>query len=529
MIEILRSENERALEASRAELADLTRRFDVLAEAIPVVCWTADSSGWIDWYNRRWYEFTGQTPVEAAGWGWQTAHHPDDFLEVMQRWPHSIATGAPFEMEFRLRRHDGTFHWFLARAEPLRDKDGNILRWYGSYVDINAQKAALERTKRIAETLQEVFLPIELPRRANLRFDALYLPAEKDALVGGDWFDAFELPSGRIVFSIGDVAGHGLPASILVGRLRQMIYTLAFTLDDPAAILAECDRILRHQNPDTIVTALVGIIGENEKSLRYASAGHPPPLMAVRRGEPALVLPLGAAPLGVGLDVKLVTHEVEIPPDAVVAVYTDGMTEFSRNILVGEEKLRTAVGLLVGDTTIARPALAVKEIVFDDLPAADDAALLIMQFSAVDVAKLRSDPSLLEKVWRFHSSDAYAAHNSRHEVIKYLHGLAAKADELLTAELVIGEILANTVEHAPGLVEVCVDWTGDDPVVTVRDAGPGFTRVRGDLPENALAEGGRGMFLMKSFAKEISVRKLPSYGTELRAVLRMERASLGSG
>ena len=109
-----------ALSQREALLADSERRFHALAEAIPVMCWTADAEGSIDWYNRRWYEYTGQTPEEAVGWGWQAAHHPDDFFEVMRKWPHSINSGERFEMEFRLRRHDGVFHWFLTRAEPMR-------------------------------------------------------------------------------------------------------------------------------------------------------------------------------------------------------------------------------------------------------------------------------------------------------------------------------------------------------------------------------------------------------------------------
>ena len=82
----------------------------------------------------------------------------------------------------------------------------------------------------------------DLSYLSYLRIDAVYLPAEKDALVGGDWYDAFELPDGRLVFSIGDVAGHGLEASITVGRLRQAIFTLAWRENDPGAILKELDQ-----------------------------------------------------------------------------------------------------------------------------------------------------------------------------------------------------------------------------------------------------------------------------------------------
>ena len=514
---------EEALLDHEAKLVDSERRFRALGEAIPVICWTADAAGWIDWYNRRWFEYTGQSPEEAEGWGWQAAHHPDDFLEVMRRWPHSIATGEPFEMEFRLRRADGVFHWFLTRAEPLRDGGGAVVRWYGSNVDIDAQKLALERTKRIAEALQEVFLPKQLPQLPDLRFDAVYLPAEKDAHVGGDWFDAFELPDGRVVFSIGDVAGHGLPASIIVGRLRQSIFTLACRVEDPAVILRETNAILLFQEPETFVTALVGFVNPARTSLTYSTAGHPPPLIAYRNHEPAQMLPYGGPPLGIDPEPHFVAHSARIEPDTVVALYTDGMTEFSRDILAAEAKLRMAVALLVGNVSIARPAAAVQEIVFDDQPARDDAALLLMQFSAVEAAGLRSDAPPLEKKWRFHSSDAWTARNSRMEIVAHLRSLALENEEMFTSELIVGEILANTVEHAPGLVDVALDWAGEKPVVIVRDTGPGLRYLSGTLPENALDEGGRGIFLIKTLAEEASVREIPGFGTEMRVVLPLRR------
>ncbi|HEY7982161.1 MAG TPA: PAS domain-containing protein [Candidatus Eremiobacteraceae bacterium] len=518
-----RKHAEGSLGTSNARLEDSERKFRALANAIPVICWTADAQGWIDWYNNRWFEFTGQTNDEALGWGWQAAHHPDDFLDVMRSWPRSIETGESFEMEFRLRRHDGVFHWFLTRIEPLRDTDGKIIRWYGSHIDIDAQKNALERTKRVAETLQEVFLPKHLPQYPDIRLDALYLPAEKDSLVGGDWFDAVALPDGRLMFSIGDVAGHGLHASALVGRIRQAIFTLAFKFTDPAMILKETDRILSHQEPDIMVSALVGFVNATHTTINYANAGHPPPIVAYRSDSSTATQPFGEPPLGIGSEQDYMTHEIPLHPDAVVALYTDGMIEFSRDLDSAEAKLRTAVALLVGNTSIARPALAVQEIVFDGMPPKDDAALLLMQFSAVDMSALRSRAVELEKTWRFHSSDAQTAHVSRHEIVAFLKQMAAEPEQVFAGELVLGELLANTVEHAPGIVEVHVDWTGARPIVTVRDVGPGLVNLNRDLPEDILQEHGRGVYLIKTLADEASVRRSPGYGAEVRAVLPITR------
>lgn len=519
---------EEALRDREQLLADSERRFRVLAEAIPVICWTADAKGWIDWYNHRWYEYTGQTTGDAAGWGWQAAHHPDDFLEVMRRWPDCIASGEPFEMEYRLRRHDGEYHWFLARAEPLRNEKGQIVRWYGSNADIDAQRTALDRTKRIAATLQDVFLPNELPQRPRLRLDAHYIPAEQDALVGGDWFDAFDLPDGRICFSIGDVGGHGLEASVAVGRARQAIYALAYHHREPASILRDLNRLFSYQEPNLLVTALVGFVDPSLDSIVYASAGHPPPLVATANESPAEQLSCGGPPIGSGYEGSFENHELKIPPNSILALYTDGVTEFSRNILDGERRLRSAVSLFVGNTSVASPAKAIAEIVFNGAPPRDDVAIMIMQFSSVDIETSPIDDPKLERSWRFHSSDAQTARKTRQAVMQHLRQLARNRDEIFPSELALGEAIANTVEHAPGLVEITLDWRERKPIIVIRDAGPGLNELPRTLPKDPLNENGRGLYLIRSFAESVSVRRLPGYGTEMRLVLPMERRQLAA-
>ena len=512
-----------ALEESRTQLGDAESRFQILAQAIPVICWSADASGWIDWYNERWYEYTGQTADEAAGWGWQAAHHPDDFLEVMRRWPHSIATGVPFEMEFRLRRYDGVYHWFLTRAEPLRDERGVVVRWYGSNVDVDAQKRAHEQTKRVAERLQEVFLPAQLPNRPDVHFDAVYLPAESESLVGGDWYDVFDLPSGGIGFSIGDVAGHGLAASMLVGRLRQAIYTLALLFDDPARVLNETNRVLQQQDPGTMVTALMGFIDPARSQISYANAGHPPMLLARSAHEPATVLATGDLPLGVVDDLTVVTHSVSIPPTAVVAIYTDGMVEFARDLMTAESRLQTAIALLVGDTTLSHPATTIKEIVFENNVPRDDAALLLMQFSRERAQIVPSPVAPLERTWRFHSSHAFTASKIRTQIVEYFRESALDPRELDDAEIVVGEIVANAVYYAQGLIELSIDWGEEKPVLKVVDVGSGIQSADFRLPNNPMQESGRGLFLVRSFADEVRVEKLPDGGSCLCVVLPVRR------
>jgi PAS domain S-box-containing protein len=506
---------------------DLLHSLETLAESVPAIVLRTDPTGWINWYNHRWYEFTGQTREEAAGWGWQTAHHPVDFQHVIQEWPKALATGQPIEIEFRLRRYDGEYHWHLARVEPIRDDKGAILSWYGTVVDIQAQKTALERTTRVATTLQEAFLPNRLPRRENLRIDANYVSAEEDALVGGDWYDAFELPDGRLCFSIGDVAGHGLAASLIVGKLRQAMFTLALDMDDPAAILRKVDRILRIIEPGTFVTALLGFIDAAAKTMRYASAGHPPPIVAYAPDAPAQVLALGGPPLGVMDDLELVTHEVAIEPDMVVALYTDGMTEFSHDALLGERAVRAALPKFVA-ASIEHPARMLYDLVVGNAVPADDAAVMLLQFSAIPEVTSTDEP-LHKREWRFHASDAQAAHMARREIGSYIHRLGGDTDSTSVSELIVGELIANTVEHAPGLVHLSIEWDDEHPVFIVRDSGPGLERVQASLPADIMNEGSRGLFLVQSLSPSVTVAKSPSGGAELRAVLPITRHTTDLG
>jgi PAS domain S-box-containing protein len=140
-------------------------QFRALAESIPQLAWMADATGGRDWFNQRWYEYTGATPAEARGWGWRTFHHPEHVDRVIAGIRHSWETGEPWEDTFQLRGKDGRYRWFLSRAQPIRDADGNVVRWFGTSTDINelreaevARDRALAEARTERERLYEVFM-----------------------------------------------------------------------------------------------------------------------------------------------------------------------------------------------------------------------------------------------------------------------------------------------------------------------------------------------------------------------------------
>jgi PAS domain S-box-containing protein len=129
-------------------------RFRTLANAIPQLCWMANAEGWTFWYNQRWYEFTGTTPLEMVGSGWQSVHDPKFLPTILEGWQKSIQDGEPFEMVYPLRAGDGTFHPFLTRVMPLRDQAGKVVRWFGTNTDITEQRRTEDALRENQERLQ---------------------------------------------------------------------------------------------------------------------------------------------------------------------------------------------------------------------------------------------------------------------------------------------------------------------------------------------------------------------------------------
>ncbi len=132
---------------------DAEEQFQVLADNIPALCWMASADGWIYWYNRHWYEYTGTTPESQEGWGWESVHDPKELPAVKERWKASLATGQPFEMVFPLKGADGAFRPFLTRVLPHRDAEGRIVRWFGTNTDISGEREAAARQQLLMDEL----------------------------------------------------------------------------------------------------------------------------------------------------------------------------------------------------------------------------------------------------------------------------------------------------------------------------------------------------------------------------------------
>jgi len=132
---------EEIAERRRAEaLSASERNLSLIIDTIPTLAWSAAPDGSADFLNQRWLDYTGMTAEQAHGWGWEAAIYPSDVKRLANHWQSSLVSGTPLEAEGRMRRYDGAYHWFLFRANPLRDESGKIVKWYGINIDIEDRK-----------------------------------------------------------------------------------------------------------------------------------------------------------------------------------------------------------------------------------------------------------------------------------------------------------------------------------------------------------------------------------------------------
>ncbi|MFF5703816.1 SpoIIE family protein phosphatase [Streptomyces sp. NPDC012794] len=270
--------------------------------------------------------------------------HPDDaaalgrFLRAVMRYRR------PASVNLRLRRSDGILRHIRVVAEPVLDSAQRLHAVRGAYQDISAQhwtEVALAATRdqlalteaesaernRLALQLQHAIMPphhhIEAP---GLKVAVRYRPAETESLVGGDWYDTLVLPSGLIMLSVGDVAGHGIEAATGMVVLRNAMRGLAVTGAGPAQLMSWLNTVTHHLTKQVTATAVCGLYDPRTRVMRWARAGHLPPVL-VRKGEASALPLIDGLLLGALPDVTYAEQEVRLEPQDTLLLFTDGLVE----------------------------------------------------------------------------------------------------------------------------------------------------------------------------------------------------------
>ncbi|WP_435833401.1 SpoIIE family protein phosphatase [Streptomyces bungoensis] len=271
--------------------------------------------------------------------------HPDDAVAIGRFLRTLLHRRRPASAAFRLMRPDGVTRHMRVVAEPVLDTDGQTFVVRGAYQDISAQhwtEVALAATRdqlahteqqadernRLALQLQHAIMPpeqtpLQIP---DLQVAVRYRPAETEHLVGGDWYDAVVLPSGLVLLCVGDVAGHGIEAATSMVVLRNALRGLAVTGAGPAQLLSWLNIVAHHLTGAVTATAVCGLYDGEGRTLRWARAGHLPPVL-VRDSEASALPRLKGLLLGAVPEAVYEETEVQLAAGDTLLMYTDGLIE----------------------------------------------------------------------------------------------------------------------------------------------------------------------------------------------------------
>jgi anti-anti-sigma factor len=371
-------------------------------------------------------------------------------------------------------------------------------------------RAGFEREHRITETLQRSLLPERMPEIPGVALASRYLPGSAGLDVGGDWYDVFLLPNGRVALTIGDVVGRGVASAAAMGQLRTALRAYALDAGSPGAVVERLSRLVHEFESAQMATLVYAVLDPDTGQLTFASAGHPPPLL-VGPGATARFLDDGRSPpLGVWQG-TVRDATVTMEPGATLLLYTDGLVESrTESIEQSLEAFRRSVLDHDGDLD----ALCDDRILRSPRPQAsdDDVALLALRLMpmATDALKL------------VYPAEPHVVASVRRAVSRWLGKVGATDEEIHDIVLGCDEAATNVLEHAygPGGGPLEVDATNADGTISI------IVRDHGTWRPPREDGRGRGFVLMEAVSDSVDVVHT-AHGTEvhLRRRLGHERAA----
>lgn len=371
-----------------------------------------------------------------------------------------------------------------------------------------------EREREIARTLQTSLLPMEIPRVSGVEFSARVIAGVEGVDVAGDWYDVVPLPLGRVAFAVGDVAGRGVLAAAAMGQLRSSLRAYALEGLEPSDALARLNGFVLSQERMAFATVAFGVLDTTSGTMRYASAGHLPPLLIGADGEPRLLEAAASLPVGLMPEAYYEQSEHRLTTGDVLAIYTDGLVE-SRTRSIDE-----GLALLLRHARGERGApegLVEKLLERLATNAGDDVTVLALRFvPALAPAAPTRAAGVLAGTYPAIPPSAPLA---RARLRTYLDEIRMPRDRAADVQLAAGEAVANAVEHAyagaaqPGIFSMRAEVDGDLLVVHILDHG--IWRQRSADQRAVLSERGRGFTLMHAVCDDVYVHH-DERGTRVR-------------
>jgi anti-sigma regulatory factor (Ser/Thr protein kinase)/putative methionine-R-sulfoxide reductase with GAF domain len=412
--------------------------------------------------------------------------------------------GVPMVVE---RRLIGVMHVGTLSPRRFTEDDIHLLRAVADRAAMAIDHDRLVLQYRIAESLQRRLLPERFPEVPGVEFAARYLPAAEATTVGGDWYDAFGLPDGRVGVTVGDVVGHGVAAASLMGELRTALRVYGLEEAGARQVMRKLARFVAGRGIESMATCAFATFDVERSLVCLASAGHPPPLI-ISPGGARYVEQRGGPPLGTKVDHPYDAIEFPLEPGEILLLYTDGVIERRGQLLSeGQERLaKTAAAAPL------EPELLSAKVV-ETLPVngPDDAAVLAMQNRAGANGRLSLTLS----------ATAEQLVVVRRALRRWLRGDSVTPADRSAAVLATNEACSNAIEHAYGpgeaTFEVEAELSDHTLEVTVRDRGR-WREPRGE-------HRGRGLMMIRAVMDEVELVPGES-GTTVRMTRRLGRREL---
>ena len=374
----------------------------------------------------------------------------------------------------------GVLHVGTLVHRGFADDEVELLQSAADRAALTIASRVTERERGLADALQSSLMP-RLPDLPAVALTGRYLPAAS-AQLGGDWYDAFQLPDGRLGMAIGDVVGRGFHAAAIMGQLRSGLRAYALDGMSPGAVLERLSPLLRQLEPGRTATVLYVVLDPHGGSLVASSAGHPPPLLAHEDGDPEFMELAGSPPLGATRHVSYEDREHSLDPGCALLLYTDGLVERPGESLdAGLERMKAVVR--AGDEDLEHLGDALVDALLPEGPTEDDAALLLGRALPLSGSLMAQLPADVESIPLM-----------RRMLGRWLNEAGATLDEAEDLSLAASEACANAIEHAygpaPGILEFSASMSAaGEAVVAIRD----FGTWRAPRGENR----GRGLMLMR--------------------------------
>ena len=395
----------------------------------------------------------------------------------------------------------GSIHVGTLTRRDFDDETVALLRLAADRAGLAIARTRLyERERAIASELQRSLLPKRLPQVPGVALDARYLPGVNGTTVGGDWYDALALPSGRVAIAIGDVVGRGISAAATMGQMRSALRAILMQADHTGAMADRLNRFAHALGPEAVMTTVIlGILEPATGTLRYTNAGHPPPLLVGPDGTARFLADPPSPPMGVLASPRYPEHTTVLEPGSTIVLYTDGLVEEPSEVLdVGLDRL-----LQAGRGAGADVAATCERLLERGLRGAsrsDDVTLL-----AVRMSERLGDHVTLEVSGQ---SDGLFA--MRQTLRRWLGETQADEDEVEDIITACNEACENSVEHGFGfgddLFEVSFERDGGDVSISIRDSGT--WQSPHDEPHR-----GRGLPLIRKLMDAVDVQPRPGGST----------------